>query len=317
LNQLEKENTRMAETASSATDIPSNTWIDRLAPMASRPYLRLARLDRPIGTWLLLLPCWWSTALATNDVTDPMMWKLFVLFSIGAFVMRGAGCTLNDIVDRDFDGRVTRTAARPIPSGEVTVRQAILFLCLQLGIGLGVLAQFNTTTLLVGVASLGLIVIYPFAKRYTYWPQFILGLTFNWGALLGWTAVRDQLNWPAVILYLAGVFWTLGYDTIYAHQDKKDDVLVGVKSTALKFGKTTRIWLSGFYATTLILLALMGNLAGVSQVYFLGVAVCGAHLFWQVWTVDIENPADCHSKFKSNRDFGLLLMAAIFAGQLF
>lgn len=307
----------MAETNAHTTDIPDESWVNRLAPVSTRPYLRLARLDRPIGTWLLLLPCWWSVALATSDITDPTMWRLFVLFAIGAFVMRGAGCTLNDIVDRDFDEKVARTATRPIPGGDVTVLQAVMFMCLQLIIGLAILTQFNTTTLMFGLGSMGLVALYPFAKRFTYWPQFVLGLTFNWGALLGWTAVRDQLDWPAVALYAAGVFWTLGYDTIYAHQDKEDDVLVGVKSTALKFGDATRPWIAVFYAVTLGLTAYAGILANLGNIFFAGLFVCAFHLVWQVWQVDIHSPADCQSKFKSNRDFGLLLMVAILAGQIF
>ncbi len=309
----------MTETAPSAIDIPAESWVDRLAPVALRPYLRLARLDRPIGTWLLLLPCWWSTALAmgADDVLSHQLVKLFALFTLGSIVMRGAGCTLNDIVDRDFDGRVARTATRPIPSGDVSVGQAIVFLCLQLAVGLTVLMQFNAFTTWMGVASLGLVAVYPFAKRFTNWPQLVLGLTFNWGALLGWTAVRGQLDWPAVALYGAGVLWTLGYDTIYAHQDKEDDALIGVKSTALRLGDSTRPWLFGFYAGTIILIACAGYLAGLAMVFYAGLALCGLHLARQAWRVDINAPADCLAKFKSNRDFGLLLAAAIVAGQLF
>lgn len=307
----------MAETTPSVTDIPNASWVDRLAPVVLRPYLRLARLDRPIGTWLLLLPCWWSVALAMDDVLNEQLLTLFALFTVGAFVMRGAGCTLNDIVDRDFDGRVARTATRPIPSGDVSVRQAIVFLCLQLTVGLLILMQFNTFTMWTGIASLSLIAVYPFAKRFTNWPQLILGLTFNWGALLGWAAVRGQLNWPAVALYAAGVLWTLGYDTIYAHQDKKDDVLIGVKSSALRLGDATRPWLFGFYAGTIALIACAGYLVGLSEVFFGGLALCAAHLAWQAWRVDINAPADCRAKFNSNRDFGLLLAAAIIAGRVF
>ena len=320
----------MADTTPSAPDIPTESWVDRLAPAAMRPYLRLARLDRPIGTWLLVLPCWWSTALAQTmnpetgmspslgSVLNGQLLTLFVLFAVGATVMRGAGCTLNDIVDRDFDGRVARTATRPIPSGDVSVRQAIAFLCLQLGLGLVVLLQLNAAAIWLGVASLALVALYPFAKRFTYWPQFVLGLTFNWGALLGWTAVRGQLEWPAVALYVGGLCWTLGYDTIYAHQDKEDDALIGVKSTALRLGNATRPWLFAFYAGATGLIAWSGHLAGFTGGFFTVLVVCcGGHLAWQAWRVDINNPADCLAKFKSNRDFGLLLTVAILLAQLF
>jgi len=223
----------------SASDIPPQSWIDRVPGEGLRPYLRLARLDRPIGTWLLLLPCWWATAMAAPGWPDP--WFLG-LFAVGALVMRGAGCTVNDIADREFDKKVARTAGRPIASGQVSVAQALAFLALQLGIGLAVLLQFNGYTVILGVSSLALVAIYPFAKRVTYWPQFVLGLTFNWGALVGWAAVTGGLEAPAVLLYAAGILWTMGYDTIYAHQDKEDDVLIGVKSTALKFGAATGSW---------------------------------------------------------------------------
>ena len=308
----------MAETPPPATDIPPASWVDRFAPATLRPYLRLARLDRPIGTWLLLLPCWWSIALASDGdaIVEPSLITLFALFAVGSLVMRGAGCTLNDIVDRDFDGRVARTATRPIPSGDVSVRQATLFLCLQLTAGLMVLSQLNAFTFWVAVASLGLVALYPFAKRYTYWPQLVLGFTFNWGALLGWTAVRGQLDAPAVALYAAGILWTLGYDTIYAHQDKEDDVLIGVKSTALKLGEATRPWLFGFYAGAIAFIALAGYLAGLSLAFYAGLVLCALHLAWQAWHVDIHTPADCLATFKSNRDFGLLLTASIIAGQV-
>ena len=209
--------------------MPADGWIDQIAPHWSRGYLKLARLDRPIGTWLLLWPCLWSIALASPANTATPPYDLLLLFALGAMVMRGAGCTYNDIVDRDFDAKVTRTALRPIPAGDVTIRQAWLFLGLQLLIGLVILLQFNLVTVGLGLASVLLVVTYPFMKRITYWPQAWLGLTFNWGALMGWTAVTGSLGWPAVALYAAGFCWTLGYDTIYAHQDKEDDALIGVK----------------------------------------------------------------------------------------
>lgn len=298
---------------STASDIPQTSWIDRFAPAAAKPYLRLARLDRPIGTWLLLLPCWWSTALASPSWPDP--W-LFILFAVGAVVMRGAGCTLNDIADRDYDKNVQRTADRPIPSGQITVKQAMAFLVLLCFIGLAVLLQLNLFTIFLGAASLLLVAIYPFMKRITYWPQFVLGLAFNWGALVGWAAVRGDLGLPAILLYVAGIFWTLGYDTIYAHQDKEDDLLVGVKSTALRLGDATRPWLGVFYGAAMTLLAASGYAAGLNWPFFALLSVAGVHLAWQVAKVDTDNPADCLMRFKSNRDFGLLVLAAIIAGNL-
>jgi len=304
----------MTETSEQiATDIPSESWIDRFAPEVIRPYLRLARLDRPIGTWLLLLPCWWGAALATPAWPDATM---FVLFTIGAVVMRGAGCTVNDLADRKFDARVARTATRPIASGQISVLKAFVFLALQLLLGLSILLQFNAFTVALGASSLLLIVLYPFMKRITYWPQLFLGFTFNWGALLGWAAVKGELSAPAFVLYGAGIFWTLGYDTIYAHQDKKDDVLIGVKSTALKFGDGTKPWLVGFYSITVILLAATGLLANLAWPFYSGLTLAALHLAWQIKSVDIANSKNCLRRFKSNRDFGLILLAGIIAAQV-
>jgi len=304
----------MTETSEQiATDIPFESWIDRFAPEVSRPYLRLARLDRPIGTWLLLLPCWWGAALATPAWPDATM---FVLFTIGTVVMRGAGCTVNDLADRKFDARVARTATRPIASGQISVLKAFVFLALQLLLGLSILLQFNAFTVALGASSLLLIVLYPFMKRITYWPQLFLGFTFNWGALLGWAAVKGELSAPAFVLYGAGIFWTLGYDTIYAHQDKKDDVLIGVKSTALKFGDGTKPWLVGFYSITVILLAATGLLANLAWPFYSGLTLAALHLAWQIKSVDIANSKNCLRRFKSNRDFGLILLAGIIAAQV-
>ena len=297
----------------SASDIPAESWIDRVPVKALRPYLRLARMDRPIGTWLLLLPCWWATALASSSWPDPLF---LVLFAVGALVMRGAGCTVNDIADRDFDKKVARTAGRPIASGQVSVLQALIFLGLQLAVGLAILMQFNSYTVILGASSLVLVAIYPFAKRVTYWPQLVLGLTFNWGALVGWTAVTGQLAEPAILLYAAGVMWTLGYDTIYAHQDKEDDVLVGIKSTALKFGDATKSWLAAFYGGTITLLAAAGHTAALHPAYFAVLAIAALHLVWQVRSLDLDDAKLCLARFKSNRDFGLIVLAAIIAGRL-
>lgn len=304
----------MTATPSFRTDIRTDGWIDRFAPPTLRPYLKLARLDRPIGTWLLLFPCWWSLTLAGGGGLPDL--RLFVLFAVGAVVMRGAGCTINDILDRDFDAKVERTRLRPIPSGQVSVRQAFAFLALQMAIGLAVLLQMNGTTVLIGAASLILVFVYPLMKRITWWPQAFLGLTFNWGALVGWTAATGELALPAPILYVAGLFWTLGYDTIYAHQDKEDDVLIGVRSTALRLGAASPRWIAGFYAAAFALYAVAGWAAGMGFGFWLLLPLAGAQLVWQVATWRMDDPRDCLAKFKSNRWFGWLLLAAIVAGGL-
>ena len=300
--------------AAEASDIVPDHWALRLAPGAARPYLRLVRIDRPIGTWLLLFPCWWSLALAAGAAGRwPDPW-LFVLFAVGALVMRGAGCTLNDIADRDIDARVARTAGRPIASGQVSVFQGVVFLGVQLFIGLLVLLQLNLFSIALGAASLLLVAGYPFMKRITYWPQAWLGLTFNWGALLGWAAVTGGLATPALLLYAAGIAWTLGYDTIYAHQDKEDDALVGVKSSALKLGAATKPWLIGFYTLAGLLMLAAGLTAGLAWPFVAAMAAVAAHFAWQVKTVDIDDPANCLVRFKSNRVVGWLLLAGILAG---
>jgi 4-hydroxybenzoate polyprenyltransferase len=287
----------------------------RFTPKAVWPYIELARLDRPIGTWLLLFPCWWSLALATSQSAvhslDGGFVLLVILFGIGALVMRGAGCTYNDIVDRDFDIKVARTAERPIPSGRVTTRQAVLFLGGQLAVGLIILLQLNSYAIAVGVASLLLVFSYPFMKRITYWPQAWLGLTFNWGALLAWAAIQGSLNWPALLLYVSGIAWTLGYDTIYAHQDKEDDALIGVKSTALKFGQATKSWLWFFYGLTCVLWAALGAGLELPWPYWAALAGVAVHFSWQVVTLDTDNPQDCLDKFKSNRNVGWILFAGL------
>ena len=296
-----------------ATDIRDQSWVDRFAPVRVRPYFRLARLDRPIGTWLLLLPCWWSLALASPGWPDPYV---IALFGIGAIVMRGAGCTVNDLADRDFDSQVARTALRPIPSGDVSVFQAFAYLGLLCAIGLTILLQFNTFTIGLGVLSLALVITYPFMKRITYWPQAVLGLTFNWGALMGWASVHGELAPAPLVMYATGLFWTLGYDTIYAHQDKEDDVLIGVKSTALRFGAQTKRWLMPFYTLTISGLGLSGYLADMGWPFYAALAGGAIHLSWQVGSLDTEVPKNCLYRFKSNRDFGLLIFAGIIASRV-
>jgi 4-hydroxybenzoate polyprenyltransferase len=298
--------------SNSATDIPKTSWINCYAPKNIQPYLRLIRADRPIGMWLLVFPAWWSVALATPTWPDV---KLCALFAIGALVMRGAGCTINDIVDREFDARVARTSTRPIASGEISIFKALIFLSLQLGLGLTILMQFNTFAILLGAASLLLITAYPFMKRLTYWPQLFLGFTFNWGALLGCAAATGTLSTPAIILYAAGIFWTLGYDTIYAHQDKEDDILIGVKSTALKFGEATSAWLFGFYAASLFFIWLAGFLTGLGWPFYLSLFAASLHLVWQIKSLNLSDPLNCLSRFRSNRNFGLIILTGIIAAQ--
>ncbi len=296
-----------------ASDIRQGDWVERWLPARARPYARLARLDRPIGTWLLLFPGWWGIALASRRWPDP---ALLALFALGAVVMRGAGCTLNDIADRHYDGQVARTRLRPLPSGAVTVRQAVVFLGLQLAVGAAVLFSLNRTSILLGLAVLGLIGSYPFMKRITYWPQIFLGLNFNWGALIGWTAITGRLGWPALLLYLGGVFWTIGYDTVYAHQDKEDDVRIGVRSSALALGTRTRPWLFVFFAAAVLLWGTAGHAAGLGAPFRVGLALAALQLAWQAARVDTEDPADCLAKFRSNRAVGWLLLAGIVGGRL-
>ena len=289
----------------------TGNWVDSLAPAQARPYLRLSRLDRPIGSWLLLLPCWWSAGLAGMHAGAlPSLWHI-VLFFIGAFAMRGAGCTWNDLVDRDLDGRVERTRSRPIPSRQVTVKQATVFMVAQALVGFLVLIQFNLFTIFTGLASLGVIAIYPFMKRITYWPQIVLGLAFSWGALMGWPAAFGRLDWPAFILYAGAISWVIGYDTIYAHQDREDDALIGVKSTALLFGERTAPMLATFYAGAVVLIGAAGLLAGGGWIFVIGLIAFAAHLAWQVLRLDINDPAHCLMLFKSNRDAGLILFGAM------
>jgi 4-hydroxybenzoate polyprenyltransferase len=290
----------------------TGNWVDRHAPAVLRPYLRLARADRPIGSWLLLLPCWWSAALAAvaAGTAGPNPWHL-LLFAIGTVAMRGAGCTWNDIVDRDIDARVERTRSRPLPSGQVSLRAAIAFLVLQALVGLAVLLQFNRFAIATGIASLGIVAVYPFMKRITFWPQIVLGLAFSWGALMGWAAAFGRLDWQPVVLYAGSIAWVIGYDTIYAHQDREDDALVGLKSTALLFGERTKPMLAAFFALAVVLIGIAGFGAGARLAFALGLAAFAAHLAWQVRRIDIGDPALCLKLFQSNRDAGLILFAGL------
>jgi 4-hydroxybenzoate polyprenyltransferase len=300
-----------AQDALDPTDIHIGDWVDRLLPSWAEPYARLARLDRPIGTWLLLFPGWWGIALAGPRWPNPL---LLALFALGAVAMRGAGCTLNDIADRDYDGQVARTRFRPIPSGRVSVPQAAVFMAAQLAIGAAILLSLNRMSILLGLAVLGLIATYPYMKRITYWPQLFLGLNFNWGALLGWTAVTGSLAWPPALLYLGGIFWTLGYDTIYAHQDKEDDARIGVKSSALALGERTRPFLFLFYGAASALWIGAGIVAGLHPIFFASLILAVLHLCWQAVRVDISDPIDCLKKFRSNRLVGWFVFAGIVIG---
>jgi 4-hydroxybenzoate polyprenyltransferase len=300
----------MSEGTGRVADATGN-WVESLAPAIARPYLRLARLDRPIGSWLLLMPCWWSAGLAGMRTDHfPSLWHI-VLFFIGAFAMRGAGCTWNDLVDRDLDGLVERTRSRPIPSKQVTVVQATVFMLAQALVGFLVLIQFNRFTVICGIVSLLVVAIYPFMKRFTYWPQIGLGLAFSWGALMGWPAAFGRLDAPVFVLYAGSICWVIGYDTIYAHQDREDDALIGIKSTALLFGRSTACMLAGFYAAAAVLIGAAGLMAGGGFIFVLGLLAFAAHLVWQVLRLDINDPALCLRLFKSNRDAGLILFGAM------
>src|SRR5271169_2970698 len=289
----------MNEAAARVADATGN-WVDTLAPAWSRPYLRLARLDRPIGSWLLLMPCWWSAALAAGLVHNLSRLPIIIgLFFVGAFAMRGAGCTWNDITDRDLDAKVERTRSRPIPAGQVSVPQALVFLVLQALIGLAVLLQFNRFAVVTGIASLAIVAVYPFMKRITWWPQVVLGLAFSWGALMGFAVILGRIDAAALVLYAGSIAWVIGYDTIYAHQDAEDDALIGIKSTALLFGARTHRALIVFYSLAVVL-------AGVRWPAWVGLAAFAAQLAWQIGRLKIEDPALCLRLFKSNRDAGLL-----------
>ena len=292
------------------------TWVDT-APRFMRPYLRLMRLDRPIGAWLLFWPCVFGLAVGAIALGEAYPPPLEILLcAVGAIVMRGAGCTYNDIIDRDFDARVERTRGRPIPSGAVSVSAAWAFAIVLSLIGFGVLLFFNPFAILLGAASLLLIAAYPFMKRVTWWPQAWLGLTFNWGVPFGYAAMTGTLA-PAALLFYAGCFfWTIGYDTIYAHQDKEDDLLIGVKSSAIRLGKRSKPWLYVFYSAAFVLMIAGGVAVGLRVVFVLSMLVAGAHLLWQLRRLDIDRPLLCLMLFKSNRDTGALIAAALILGSV-
>jgi 4-hydroxybenzoate polyprenyltransferase len=304
----------MTASSQAPADAVPQTWVDG-APVAAQPYLRLMRLDGPIGTWLLFWPSVFGLALGAAAMGHGFdSWRdsgLIALFAVGSLVMRGAGCTYNDIVDRDVDAQVTRTRGRPIPSGAVSAKQAAVFLAAQCAVGLLILLQLNFFSIVLGAASLVLIAIYPFMKRVTWWPQAWLGLTFNWGALLGFSAEAGHLALPAYLLYAGCFFWTLGYDTIYALQDVEDDALIGVKSTARLFGARSGRWIATFYAACFALLLAAGLSAGFGWIFAALLLAAGVHLAWQAYALDAADLAICLKLFRANRDTGLLIAAAL------
>lgn len=316
------ENIQSKEAQGRVADAPSGHWVYRVLPRRAWPYAQLARWDRPIGWILLLWPCWWSAALAAVAFArpeDPLLsllpnaWHL-VLFLIGAIVMRGAGCTYNDIVDEKIDAEVERTRSRPLPSGQVSRRQAWLFLVLQALIGLVVLLQFNSFTILLGLCSLAIVAAYPFMKRITNWPQLVLGLAFSWGALMGWSAEFADLDGAAVLLYAGSIMWVIGYDTIYAHQDKEDDALVGVRSTARLFGDNTKSWLIGLYGGALVCFASAFASVEAPMPALAGLLAAGAHMARQISVLDIDDPDQCLKLFKSNATVGWLIFLGLIGG---
>ena len=314
------QNSTKPDKLGQVADAITGNWVDNLAPIKLRPYLRLSRADRPIGTWLLLIPCWWGLLvgiLEDEQVVSNDFWLLFSC-SIGAFLMRGAGCTWNDILDRKIDGAVERTRSRPIPSGQVTLTQAIVWMMVQIALAGLILLSYNFNSIILGLSSLFLVVIYPFAKRFTWWPQVFLGLAFNWGILLLFVAHTGSLNWPIIALYFAGIFWTLFYDTIYAYQDSQDDLIIGVKSTAILFGAHAKKWLLSFILFCFVLMAV--SVFVVTQertilskfVSFIGVLSFLLHLFSQWKNFDANDSKVLLSLFRSNRNAGFIFAIFLF-----
>ncbi|WP_380054909.1 4-hydroxybenzoate octaprenyltransferase [Falsihalocynthiibacter sp. SS001] len=313
LNELPEVNE--ANSDAPVKDAKSGNWVDRFAPAPTRPYLRLSRADRPVGTWLLYLPCLWGLGLAMLGTGSASFMDLWIAVGcgIGAFLMRGAGCTWNDITDRNFDGRVERTKSRPIPSGQVSVRGAAIWMAVQMGVAGLILLTFPLPAIILGLISLGPVAIYPFAKRFTWWPQVFLGIAFNWGALVAYTAHRDAIDWAVILLYLAGIMWTLFYDTVYAHQDKEDDALIGIKSTARLFGDKTIVALRYFLMGVVVLMGAAVVLAMTPNAHALAIVVAlggpwamGWHLAWQMRHFDGDDTDVCLRLFRSNRDAGLI-----------
>jgi len=305
--------TAYAAPADAPADAPPGNWVDAYAPAAARPYLRMMRADRPIGTWLLLIPCWQGQALAAGATGEAPNLLHTVLFAVGAFVMRGAGCAFNDVVDRDIDAQVERTARRPLPSGQVSVRAALALIVGLSLVGLAILLQLHPFAIGVGLASLALVAAYPFMKRITYWPQIWLGITLNWGILVAYADATGGLDAPALLLWAGAIAWTVGYDTIYAHQDKEDDAIIGVKSSALRLGAYTPRWLVVFYGAYWALTAAAGLAAGLGPLVLVALLPTAAHLVWQQRSVDLDDGARCLRVFKSNRDSAILTLLGLSA----
>jgi 4-hydroxybenzoate polyprenyltransferase len=302
------------EPSAAVVDAPRANWVDRYSPPSWRPFLRLGRFDRPIGTWLLLFPCWWSLTLAEIGSGKPYPRPDYLLlFAIGAMAMRASGCAFNDYVDRDIDAKVQRTANRPLPSGQISTLTAKIYIVLAALAGLAVLLQFNAFTIVLAILSLPIVAAYPFAKRVTPFPQFVLGAVFSWGALVGWAAVKGSIGWPAIFLFAGCVLWTIGYDTIYAHQDKEDDALLGLGSTALKFGDDTVSYVGALYLSAVGLWLLAGAMAGMHLIYYLALTLVFLQMSWQVSTLDINDPANCLRRFRSNRDVGIAVFLGLVA----
>lgn len=300
-------------------DAPSGHWVYNALPRSFWPYAQIARWDRPIGSWLLLWPCWWSAALAPlarSDMSLPAWAYLanpfhLALFFIGAIAMRGAGCTYNDLVDKDIDGSVARTASRPLPSGQITTNRAKLFLIAQALIGFLVLIQFNLNAIWIGLGSLAVVAVYPFMKRYTDWPQFFLGLAFSWGAFMGWAALFGSLSLAPLLLYVGCICWTIGYDTIYAHQDREDDALIGVRSTARLFGDKSKLAVGLFYGAMLACFSGAYLLVGVNIIGWVGLAAAAAHFGYQIVKLDIDDADQCLALFQSNSTVGWLIFIGL------
>ena len=283
----------------------------RLAPSAAVPFIQLARLDRPIGWWLLLLPCWWSAALAGLADGHGPNWLHVLLFLIGAIAMRGAGSTYNDLVDREIDAQVERTKYRPLPSGRVSVRAAKIFLVFELALGAAILFSFNWFAVATGIASLAIVAIYPFMKRFTFWPQAVLGFAFAWGGLMGWACAYGSLAWPAVFIYAAAIFWTIGYDTIYAMQDQRDDAIAGVRSTARLFARHVKAGVGLFYALAVLAAAVSIFMVKGGMLAWIGLAAFAAHLAWQISAIRQGDVQRALMLFRSNRDAGLVMFAGL------
>ncbi len=312
-SSLEKQLTSTTKSGQSGNSPSRPGWFDRWAPGSVRPWLILARVDKPAGYWLLMWPCWWGVALASPDWPD---FYLLFLFTVGAIVMRSAGCIVNDLADRKIDRQVERTRSRPLASGEISLAGATVFLVILTAIGFLVLIQFNLQAVLIGSASLILVVIYPFMKRVTYWPQLFLGLAFNWGIFVGWVAVAGELTLAPIILYAGAICWTIGYDTIYAHQDKQDDRKIGVKSTALAFGERSGVYVGLFYSAFVLFAVASFAVAGLSWWFGVLIGAVAAQLAWQVITVDLDDVESCMQRFASNWQIGILVFSSIVIGRL-